>query len=78
MAMEGAAADLVAEAGAGITLPGDEPQRLAEVLRKLAATSDDERRAYGGAGKDFLFRTMTRKHVISQYEEVLLKVGGQE
>jgi colanic acid biosynthesis glycosyl transferase WcaI len=78
MAMEGAAADLVVEAGAGITLPGDEPEKLAEVLRQLAAMSDDERRAFGRAGKDFLLRTMTRSHVISQYEEILRKVAGQK
>lgn len=78
MAMEGAAADLVVEAGAGITLPGDEPEKLAEVLRQLAAMSDDDRRAFGRAGKDFLLRTMTRSHVISQYEEILRKVAGQK
>jgi glycosyltransferase involved in cell wall biosynthesis len=75
MAMEGAAADLVAEAGAGTIVPPDEPKALAAEVRRIAALPAGEREAYGAAGKAFLARTMTRSRVIPQYEEILRRVA---
>lgn len=71
MAMEGAAADLVAEAGAGTIVPPDEPKQLVDEVRRIAALPEAERDAYGTAGKAFLLRTMTKSRVIPQYEAIL-------
>lgn len=75
MAMEGAAADLVREAGAGVIVPSDDPQQLVNALRSLAAMPASERDAYGHAGKTFLQKTMTRQIVVPQYEEVLRRAA---
>jgi len=77
MAMEGAAADLVAQAGAGTVVPPDEPKGLADEVRRIAALPEKDREAYGAAGKAFLQRTMTKARVIPQYEEILRKVARQ-
>jgi glycosyltransferase involved in cell wall biosynthesis len=77
MAMEGAAADLVVEAGAGTVVPPDEPKALADEVRRIAALPEKDRDAYGAAGKAFLQRTMTKARVIPQYEAILRKVARQ-
>ncbi|HET8772648.1 MAG TPA: glycosyltransferase family 4 protein [Thermoanaerobaculia bacterium] len=75
MAMEGAAADLVSEAGAGVVIPSDDPAQLVDALRNLAALSPAERDAYGQAGRSFLRKNMTRQIVVPQYEEVLRRAA---
>ena len=75
MATGGAAADLVREANAGVVIPADDPQRLAETLRRLATAPAGELQAYGRAGKAFLHATMTRNRVAPQYEEILRDVA---
>ena len=75
MAMEGAAADLVSEAGAGVIVPSDDPGQLVDALRNLAAMSPAERDAYGQAGRSFLQKTMTKQIVVPQYEEVLRRAA---
>jgi glycosyltransferase involved in cell wall biosynthesis len=75
MAMEGAAADLVEEAGAGTIIPPDDPEALANALRSMAAASAEQRIAWGEAGKRYLRTTLTKSHVIPQYEEALRRVA---
>jgi colanic acid biosynthesis glycosyl transferase WcaI len=75
MATDGAAADLVTEAGAGVVLPAEEPEQLADVLRRLAAMTEAERDEYGRSGKEFLRRTMTKNRVVPQYEEILRRAA---
>jgi colanic acid biosynthesis glycosyl transferase WcaI len=75
MAMEGAAADLVRDAGAGVIVPPDEPQQLIDALRRLAAMPEAERERYGQAGREYLEKTMTKQKVIPQYEEVLRRAA---
>lgn len=75
MAMEGAAADLVRDAGAGLIVPPDDPQQLVDALRRLANLPAPEREAYGTAGRDYLQKTMTKQKVVPQYEEVLRRAA---
>lgn len=75
MAMEGAAADLVEEAGAGTIIPPDDPEALANTLRAMAAASAEQRIAWGEAGKRHLRTTLTKSHVIPQYEAALRRVA---
>jgi colanic acid biosynthesis glycosyl transferase WcaI len=75
MAMEGAAADLVRDAGAGVIVPPDEPQQLVDALRQLAAMPVEERERYGAAGREYLQQNLTKQKVIPQYEEVLRRAA---
>lgn len=75
MAMEGAAADLVAEANAGTTVPPDDPKALADEARRIAALPAAERDARGRSGKAFLLQTLTKNRVIPQYEEILRRMA---
>lgn len=75
MAMEGAAADLVRDAGAGVIVPPDEPQQLVDALRRLAAMPEAERERYGVAGRAYLQQNLTKQKVIPQYEEVLRRAA---
>lgn len=75
MAMEGAAADLVQNAGAGVIVPPDEPQQIVDALRALAAMPAERRAEYGAHGREYLEQHLTKQKVIPQYEEVLRRAA---
>lgn len=74
-AVEGPAADLVAEARAGVTVPPENPQALAGAMRRLAAMTDGERSQLGANGRHFVETHLSREHVIPQYEALLSRVA---
>jgi len=76
MATDGAAADLVEEAKAGIVLPADEPRQLVDVVRQLAGMPASERDAFGRAGRSFLEAKMSKARIVPQYEQLLARVAG--
>jgi len=75
MATEGAAADLVTRAGAGITLPPDDPQALATTIRHLHEIPEERRAAFGTAARKYLDANLKKQKVIAQYEELLRRVA---
>jgi colanic acid biosynthesis glycosyl transferase WcaI len=77
MAMQGAAADLTRDAGAGVLVEPDNPPALADALRKLARSSDEERASMGRQGRDYLERHLTKEVVINRYEELLKRVAAE-
>lgn len=77
MAMEGAAADLVAEAGAGILIEPESPVELAEAMCRLERMSNQERAAYGMRGREYLLANLRRDHVIQGYENALLAASAR-
>lgn len=75
MAMEGAAADLIAEAGAGkVCEPGD-PVKLAAAVEEIASMPTHEAEALGLAGRNYLQQNLSRRRVLERYEAVLESVG---
>jgi glycosyltransferase involved in cell wall biosynthesis len=48
--------DPVAEAGAGVTVPPNDPERIAAALLEMAATTPETRTAMGEAGRAFVTR----------------------
>lgn len=76
MAMQGAAADLTVEAGAGVLVEPDNAPALADALRKLARSSDEERESMGRRGRDYLERNLAKDIVINRYEELLKRVAA--
>lgn len=75
IAMEGAAADLVLEAGAGVIVPPDDPPRLAAELRRLVSLPRADLDRLGSAGRNYLKRTMTKQRVVPKYDELLKRLA---
>jgi colanic acid biosynthesis glycosyl transferase WcaI len=75
MAMEGAAADLVTRAGAGIAVPPDDVTRLVEGIETLRRMSDAERAEMGARGTAHVAAHFTQKVVIPQYEALLERMA---
>jgi len=71
MAMWGAAADLVQEAGAGLVIEPENPIALAEGMVALAAMSAEERMKMGRSGRDYLERHLSREVVLPRYRALL-------
>lgn len=59
MGVKGDAARLIEESGAGIVFASEDPQALAEAIRKLAAMGPAELRAMGDRGRDYYERTLS-------------------
>ena len=74
LAMDGAAAQLVREAGAGIVIPPEEPAELARAIRHLGTMSPTERAEMGQRGRNYVTSNLSIRKVIPQYEAVLKRV----
>jgi colanic acid biosynthesis glycosyl transferase WcaI len=77
MAMQGAAADLTVEAGAGILVQPDNPPALAVALRRLAQMNPEQRDTMGRRGRAYLEQHLAKDVVISRYEELLKRVAAR-
>ncbi len=58
---EGEMADLVREAECGIVVPPEEPEQLAEAIRRMAALSPRERDAMGARGRRYILENYQRR-----------------
>ena len=76
MAMEGAAADLVRNARAGIVLPSEDAAALVNAIESLRAMSKDERSAMGDQAMAYLAAHFSKDLVIQEYEETLRRVAA--
>lgn len=76
MAMEGAAADLVMDAGAGRTVAPDDPAALAEAIQAFSQLTDSERNAYSERGPVYLRKYLSKDVVVAQYEALLRRIAG--
>jgi colanic acid biosynthesis glycosyl transferase WcaI len=75
MAMEGAAADMIAEAGAGkVCEPGD-PVKLAAAVEEIVSMPAEEVAALGRAGRSYLQQNLCKGRVLERYEAVLQNVA---
>jgi colanic acid biosynthesis glycosyl transferase WcaI len=75
MAMEGAAADLVRDARAGIALPSEDPARLVDAIEALRMMPEAEREAMGARATAYLSAHLTKDVVIPEYEALLARVA---
>ena len=66
MAMEGAAADLVSAAGAGMVVGPDGPGELADAMIQLSQLPEEKRRQMGGRGRAFVRERFAKENVIGQ------------
>ena len=75
MAMDGAAAQLVRDAGAGLVIPPENPSEMANAIRALGEMPEPERDAMGRRGRDYLVANLSKKNIIHRYEETLQRVA---
>jgi glycosyltransferase involved in cell wall biosynthesis len=77
MAVEGAAAKLVTEAGAGLVVSPEDPVALANAICSVIAAPESERAMMGERGRQYLMENLSKQKVISQYEKVLQRAASQ-
>ena len=71
MAMSGAGAKLVEQAGAGVIVAPEQPQQLAAAIRSLASQPIAAREAMGQRGRAYLLEHHSKSKVMKSYFEVL-------
>jgi glycosyltransferase involved in cell wall biosynthesis len=77
-AVHGDAADVVTQAGAGLTCPPQDVQAIAAAARKLFSMSESERRRMGDCGLIAAQTTYNRDTLVGEIERVLLSaVNGK-
>ena len=76
MAMEGAAAEVVTSAGAGVALPSGDPEALAKAVEHLREMPEAERQAMGVRARAYLQAHFTKAVVVPEYEAVLRRVAA--
>jgi colanic acid biosynthesis glycosyl transferase WcaI len=75
MAMEGAAADVVTAAGAGLVLPSEDAARMVAAIETLRTLPEAERQAMGARAMAYLNEHFARDVVIPEYETILQRVA---
>ena len=68
--------DPVAEAGAGLTVPPEDPAAVAEGVRRLLALRPDERAAMGERGRAFVLAQHTYPVLAQRFIDALRSVGA--
>lgn len=76
MAVDGASAELVTQARAGLVVPPENPKALAEAVLTLMKLSPTERMAMGENGRTFLSTEFARERILDQYESILRATCG--
>ncbi|HKU60777.1 MAG TPA: glycosyltransferase family 4 protein [Gemmatimonadales bacterium] len=71
-----AANDPVADAGAGITVPANDPEALAGAVERLAATPSAERAAMGARGRAFVEAYHDIERLAERFGDVLRAAAG--
>jgi glycosyltransferase involved in cell wall biosynthesis len=75
IAMEGAAADLVKDSGAGIIIPPEDAAAMADALRSLRDLPPEDRAAMGRLGREYLLAKFSKRTVLAQYEQKLRMIA---
>ena len=76
MAMEGAAADVITAAGAGIALPSGDAAGLVRAIEALRAMPEAARQAMGNRASAYLKAHFAKDVVIPDYERTLQRVAA--
>lgn len=76
-AIEGAAADIVAKAGAGPVISPEDPEALANEVRQLMGLSEAERTRIGAAGRKYMITHHSKEAKLDEYVSVITKTCAQ-
>jgi colanic acid biosynthesis glycosyl transferase WcaI len=77
-ATQGAAADLIRDADAGLSVPPSDAAALAQAVTELAALAPEERQRLGRNGRAYLAAHYSKHVIIDEYERILHSVTAQE
>jgi colanic acid biosynthesis glycosyl transferase WcaI len=58
----------VEEAGAGLTCPAEDPEALAQGVRRLHGMDREERQALGARGRAYFLAHFEREHLVTRVE----------
>jgi glycosyltransferase involved in cell wall biosynthesis len=75
--MAGETADLVARAGCGVVSPPERPAELAEAIRRLVRTPDDELARMGRAGRDHVADRYSRRDTALRLLGAMEELAGR-
>lgn len=75
-AIKGAAADLVARAGAGPVVPPEDPEALAAAVRALLGLTAAERAKLGDAGRNYMVAHHSREKMLDEYAAWITQRGS--
>ncbi len=70
----GDAAEMILQAGAGLIVPPEDPEALANSIRKLYRMSREEREAFGRAGREAFQKYYSREVLFERYLELIKAV----
>lgn len=78
MAVEGDAADLVVQAGAGYVCRSEDARAMADCVKKLSEMAPEELKTLGENGKKFYAEQLSFTHGVSKFESVFesVSMGG--
>jgi colanic acid biosynthesis glycosyl transferase WcaI len=76
-AVDGAAAELVRESGAGVYVEPENAEALAQIAKEFAAKTVAELASMGENGRRYLVDNLAKQKVIRLYEEILQRVIAQ-
>lgn len=71
LALDGASAQLIREAGAGLVVPPERPSELACAIRALGDMPLSQRTEMGRLGREYVTAHLSKRTVIPRYEAVL-------
>jgi glycosyltransferase involved in cell wall biosynthesis len=77
MAMRGDAADLVREAGAGITCEPDDPQEMMKAIKALYEMPEIERKKIGEAGHSYYMERLSFNQGVDRFEVIMKTLLGK-
>lgn len=67
----------VQEAGAGVTIPPEDPQALAEAIEYLASLSEEDRQAMGQRGRKYVEQNHRIERLVQDLERILFNLRPQ-
>jgi glycosyltransferase involved in cell wall biosynthesis len=74
-AVAGDTADIIRDAGAGVTCPPEDPAALARAVRALQAMPETERRAMGESGHRAHLAKYSRAALVGRHEALLVQAA---
>jgi glycosyltransferase involved in cell wall biosynthesis len=77
-ALEGEGADVIRRSKAGLVVPPQNPEALAEAIRTIRALSDGEREVMAKQGRQFVKENFNRDDLAQRYLEILLSVARRD
>jgi colanic acid biosynthesis glycosyl transferase WcaI len=77
VAVPGDASDLVEKAGAGLSCPSENPQRLADSVLRFVQISQEERLAMGRKGREYYQKNLSLDAGADHFERVFLEAVEQ-